>query len=542
MTNELQSAPTEIDDLRAEVANLAWDNETLRETLTALEYQLDADGWTTLSQSLDAEFSREALRKINALVRLYWLKNPLIQRGVNVQSYYVFGQGVEIAAQDADVNDVVQYFLDDAKNQAELTSQQALMMKEAELTLFGNVYFVFFVKAGRVRVRTIPETEIDDIITNPEDAKDPWWYKRVYSVRQDDGRHQPKVTYYKDWRYTGSDKPTDGEIAAEPVYHVKVGGLSDMRFGVSEVYAALDWAKAYKQFLADWATIVRAYSRFAWQLTVKTKAGIATAKAKLSTTIGSSGSTETNPPPVTGSTFIGQEGVGMQPIRTAGATTSAEDGRRLLLMVASSMGVPESFFGDVSVGTLATARSLDRPTELKFVARQSLWGDVLQDICDYVVYQAVKARILPGTITEEDDGTPLVTLPAGEDGKERDATVSVTFPPILEHDVASTVESIVKAATLGGSAMAQTIDPMTVSRLLLTALGVEDVDAVMETIYPPDPVTGEPTMPEPPAPEPVPGEEPEDDGDDPAPMDDDEPIVQAARRFRAEMERLLVGA
>ena len=228
-------------------------------------------------------------------------------------------------------------------------------------------------------------------------------------------------------------------------------------------------------------------------------------------------------------------------IRTAGATTSAEDGRRLLLMVASSMGVPESFFGDVSVGTLATARSLDRPTELKFVARQSLWGDALQAICDYVVYHAVKARILPGMITEEDDGTPLLTLPAGEDGEERDATVSVTFPPILEHDVAATVESIVKAATLGGSAMAQTIDPMTVSRLLLTALGVEDVDAVMETIYPPDPVTGEPTMPEPPAPEPVPGEEPEDDGDDPAPMDDEEPIVQAARRFRAEMERLVSG-
>jgi hypothetical protein len=39
----------------------------------------------------------------------------------------------------------------------------------------------------------------------------------------------------------------------------------------------------------------------------------------------------------------------------------------------------------------------------------------------------------------------------------------------------------------------------------------------------------------------VPGEEPEDDGDDPAPLDDEEPIVQAARRFRAEMERLVSG-
>jgi hypothetical protein len=31
------------------------------------------------------------------------------------------------------------------------------------------------------------------------------------------------------------------------------------------VYAALDWARAYKEFLEDWASIAKALSRFAWK-------------------------------------------------------------------------------------------------------------------------------------------------------------------------------------------------------------------------------------------------------------------------------------
>ena len=51
--------------------------------------------------------------------------------------------------------------------------------------------------------------------------------------------------------------------------HVKTNCLSDMLWGVSEVYTAIDWAKGYKEFLEDWMRLVKAYSRFAWNATVK---------------------------------------------------------------------------------------------------------------------------------------------------------------------------------------------------------------------------------------------------------------------------------
>ena len=508
---ELTVAPSE------DAQRLGWTNELLTERLAELELQLDSDGWINLTGGLDRELSRAKLTEINHLARMYWLKNPLIKRGVNVQAYYVFGQGMEVSAADPEIDEVIQRFWGDAKNQAELCSQQALQLKETELTLFGNLFFVFFVnsKTGRVRVRTIPVDEIQDIVTNPEDSKDPWWYRREYKVRSVDGTDHAKTVYYKDWRYHGKEQPR-GEISPDSVYHVKVGGLADMKFGVSEVYAALDWAKAYKSFLEDWSTIVRAYSRFAWQVTTKTKAGMVAAKAKLGTSA-SGTTTDTNPAPVTGSTFIGTEGVSVNPIRTAGATTSAEDGRRLLLMVASSDGLPESFYGDVSVGTLATARSLDRPTELKFVSRQSLWRDVFQAILRYVVTQSVLANMVKGKVIPDDDGEPEIELPPAPDERtgeveERDLTINVDFPPVLEHDQLKGVQAIVQAATLGGSAQAGLINPETITRMLLTTLGVQDVNAIMDIVYPPDEEGEEPTTDEqPPATDEQPDDEPPPD-------------------------------
>jgi hypothetical protein len=266
-----------------------------------------------------------------------------------------------------------------------------------------------------------------------------------------------------------------------------VGGTSDMRFGVPEVYAALDWARAYKSFLEDVATIMRALSRFAGKVsTPGGKKGVAAAKSKLQTT-SSLSNLETNPPPTVGSVFVGSEGTDFTPMQVRGASISPEDGRRFLLMVAAAVGMPETFFGDVSVGTLATARSLDRPTELKFRDRQTLWADVLKDMLDYVVDWAARAPSGPlqGTAALDPDGEMVVTLAIDPETSEpMSRQVDVTFPAILEHDVGATVGSIVQAATLDGHPLGGVLDAKLVAKLLLTALGEDDVDEILDELFP----------------------------------------------------------
>lgn len=476
------------EQLRASDANLALLQEQLvQETLAELELSIEDKQWISLSK-VWGDFDRRQLKDIWDLSRLMYLKNPLINRAVNLQAYYVWGQGVQIEAKSALVNERVQAFLDAPRNTVELTGHQARTLKESDLQVYGNLFFVLFTDkvSGAVTVRSIPADEVTDIICNPEDRKEPWYYKREWSQSSLDPASgvvaaKYQIAYYPDWRYRpGNGKPeTIGASPVQwdtPVYHLRIGGLSDMKFGVPEVYQAIDWARAYKSFLEDWATIVRAYARFAWQMRTPNKAGVAAAKAKFGTTLGTGGtSSETNPPPVTGSMFVGREGYELQPVRTSGATTSAEDGRRLLLMVCAATGMPESFFGDVSVGTLATAKSLDRPTELKFSDRRSLWADVLGDILQYVVDAALAAATNP--LPEIDPET----------GEDIDRHIDISFPPILEHSITESVGAIVSAATLDGKAPAGTIpDTKMLSRMLLTALGAQDVDELLEQLFPED--------------------------------------------------------
>jgi hypothetical protein len=463
-----------------------------QERLAELELALEDNTWARLSGENDREFSRDGLRKIGRLARSYWIKHPLIKRAVAIKTNYVFGQGVAITAEDSTVNAAIQSFLWNPKNRAEMTSHQAMVAKEAELEIEGNLLFALFTNrsTGAVLVRSIPFCEIDERISNPEDAKDPWYYRRCYQVG-----NEAKVVYYPDWRHNPTVKPAsmNGHPIAwdVPVYHVSINRLGDMTWGISDLYAAIDWAKAYKDFLTDWATIVRAYSRFAWQLNTKGgKTGIAAAKTRLNTTVGVGDQAERNPPAAMASTFIAGEGTSMTPIKTAGATTSAEDGRRLLLMVCAATGISEHYFGDGANGNMASTRSMERPMELMFLERQQFWSDTFGAILDYVIDQAAIApngRLPLGGTRIDEYGEKTVELAINPDtGEVLSRHFDISFPDFTQPDSKTKIDAIIAASTLDGKDLAGTIDLKTISRMVLEALGEDDIDEMLAKMFPED--------------------------------------------------------
>lgn len=247
---------------------------------------------------------------------------------------------------------------------------------------------------------------------------------------------------------------------------------------------------------------MQVYARFALKITTSGgKAGIDKTKDKLGTTI-STTQRETNPPPAPGSSFIrsqNNEGItqaDVDVVRTAGATTSAEDGRRLLLMVCAALKIPETFLGDVSVGTLATAKSLDRPTELAFANRQQLWAYVYHAIIDFIIFCSVKAP--KGAINQ----ARIATIGRNEYGEEVvlwqedvNAHVDVDFPPIVEHDLQQYVAAVKTAATLDGATPNVLTDNRLLARMFLTALGENDIDEILDQLYPLDD-QGNPIVPD----------------------------------------------
>lgn len=489
----------------------------LEERLAELELAQDELGWRRVGGDNEREFSRDGLKAITKRARYAYLSNPLINHAVDVQAHYVFGQGVTVAATHPLVNDVVQTFMDDPSNAAELTSQEALMAKEVSLATDANLFLVLFPnrQTGHLKVRSLLFDEVEDIITNPDDMREPWFYKRVWMVQRDGVTDERHEAYYPDWRYQPANKPTtyrDKPVLWDsPVMHRKVGGFGHMRFGVSELFSVLDWALAVREDLEDWATIRKAHSRFATQLTTPKRSGVAAAKARLGTTVGVTH--ETNPPPVAGSTFISTPDVTYRPIPLANISPNPEEGRRLGLMVAAGTGIPETIlFGNAEVGNLATAKTLDRPTELKMRARQMFWRSLLLDLVNYAIDWAAKAPKgkLKGQEVLDDEGRRTVVLSPDPDAEPdprnpdafdpnepMDRSVSITYPELLERDVKALVDATVAVIPhLGDTDDARRL----AAKLLLEALGVDDIDEVLDALFPVEELDAEdaPDAPEPP--------------------------------------------
>lgn len=450
----------------------------LEESLAVLEDAMMGDPeWRRTSALLEHEFSRAALDRMVDVSRSMYLAHPLVQRGVNVTGFYTWGQGVSFVAADPKVQaEVVDRLLGDRGNQAELFGHQARLLTDIDQMIEGNTFLILrTLTNGDVQIRSAPTREIRDIFHVPGDKQQRTFYMREWVERelaQDSvdvsvTRETTRRALYPDWTYRPTSRP---DMVAglevkwdEPIAHLRTGGTKQMMFGVPETYAALEWARAYRKFLEDWHSLVASLSRFAWKATGKSGV-LSKMKRRLGSTIPKTGpgERETNRQTPAGAVALTPEGSDLTPIPKTGATVGADDARPSRLMVATSFNLPDTILSaDADVGTLATAKSLDRPTELAMRSRQMLWASFYQDIFTY----AIQAK-----------------QNAGRLGDGVDPQVDVSFPPILEHDVRETIMAIISAATLDGKIEAGTMPPELVSRLMMEALGVEDIEEALAKV------------------------------------------------------------
>lgn len=470
--------------------------EFLEESLADVELGLEDRGWRTLSVAGETEFTRSGLLTAARLCRVMAVVNPLIRRGLNLRTAYVWGDGVQITARatgqndtndaEQDVNTVVQEFLDDPATQKVLTSASARERNERTLGTDGMLALALFTKplSGRVQPREIPSDEITDVITNPEDSSEVWFYKRVWIRKSPDHPQGETVTtFYPDVEYrprgpkpirVNLDAADPGTVAAEimwdaPIAFLKVNDLSGWDFGIGDAFSAIAWAKAYKEFLEDWAKLVKSLSRFAWRLTASTKSRAQKAADTARTTV----------PGATGDTGVGALAAGslgggqLEAIPKSGATIDSESGKPLAAMVASGLDVPVTMLlADPGVtGARATAETLDRPTVLMATMRRNVWGDFHTKVLDYVIDQAVKAPrgALQGTVSRDEWGREVITL-AGDTPR----TIEHDWPDLTEVGLKDLVAAISEADGTGK------LPPVTTLKLLLQALGVKDVDEIIE--------------------------------------------------------------
>lgn len=496
MTLQVTETTTpDTDRLRIELAAEQEHVDLLEEALSDLELAAEDRGWRVAGMELDREFSREGLTAVIRNCSVMAIASPLIKRGLQLRVGYIWGQGIDVAARagdgaDQDVNAVIQGFWDDPSNQVALTSPEAQENLERRLGKQGNVIFTFFPDplTGRVQVRVTPFEEIGDKIANPEDRDETWFFFRTYTATVIEAgysggtrkRTETRRVLHPALGYWPATRPRsiDGlpVLWDQPMLHVSVNRPEGAKWGVPDVYAALPWARAYEGFLTDWARLVKALSKFAWRLTGDKSSKARRAAQQVAAAIpapAAAGRDALNPGPV-GAVAAGGPGVHLEAIPKSGATVDSGSGRPLASMVAAALGVSVvDLLADPGVtGARAVAETLDKPVVLEMNGRRRLWASVLQTILGYVIDQAIRAPRGPlrGTVVRDPrTGRETITL-AGD--VER--SVVVDWPDLNDLDPLALVEAIVAADGTGK------MPPVETARLLMQALGVEDVDELLD--------------------------------------------------------------
>lgn len=477
--------------------------ERLKETFWELELALDNRGWQRMNAMAQYEFSRYGIQQIILASRLYFIKNPLIRRGVMLTAYYVFARGLEIKSEDVAANDVIQAFL--SRNDR-IFGHTGMVELEQSRHTDGNLFFAFFTNesTGEVDVRTIDPVEIMEVVTDPEDGSVEQYIHRQYSrMELDPSSGNPKTTQVDEW-YPALDyvetegvqllpaiqgKPVRMDV---PVYHVKAGGLPKWHFGCPLVYAAIDWSKAYRKLMENFCTLAEAMARFSWNYETKgDNQAVAAFTKTLATTLGDGGtSAESNPAPNVGSVHVSGPGNVLNPIKTAGMIDDPDMCRPIGQMVSAALDLPETMlFGRADVGNLATAQTLDRPTELKFLFIQQSWREYITKILRYALK---RSSVAPSGKVKESAKIPT------------DIDIAVKFPSVIEHSLTEMVDSIVKACTLGNAqGEAKGVDLRVTVGMLLSELGFENINELLDKMFPEATYEPDRTL-EPPEPEPTP--------------------------------------
>lgn len=476
-----------------------------------LERQVIVDpGWRMFAVLAEQEFSPDGMVMLRQVCRLSAIANPMVKRGLNLRGFYVWGQGCQIVARangknrdnpnEQDVQAVLAEHIDDEGNQRSVFGQQAREENEHALGTDGEVFVTLYTKptTGWVQARTILADEIVDVITDPEDRGTPWYYHRVWHLDgfNADGtpRHGQAEMLYPDVDYKPKSRPTrfaGKKIAWDtPVVHVAVNRPKGWLRGIPDAYCVINWSRAYKEFLEQWAGLMRSLSKFAWKLTAE---GKNREQAKTAMAAATAARYRGGDEPV-GSVAFTPPNTSLEAIPKSGAVIDSESGRPLAMMVAAGLNIPVTMLlGDPGqTGARATAETLDWPTELGMKSRRELWTAAQLRIARYVLTESVRASRgrLKGSIKADTvTGREVLTL-AGD----TDRTIDVIWPPLDKQDPKAIIDAVVAANSTN------TVKPELVLRLVLAALDVRDAEAILDEMLDDEgnfqwPATGAPAGP-----------------------------------------------
>ena len=418
--------------------------EILREAYKSVDDAMAGEdkGWVRLGTSQNGIFGGVSKTEVITRSRYYAQIDPLAAQALRLWTDYSFGSGITWKTNDEGVKKIIDAFWSNHANAACL-SCAGQRKSSHNLLRDGTIYFALFLGTGEdAKIRRIDTLEITETITDPDDADTVLYFRRTWMDTQSHSHDD----YYRSWQNIKEQGPAALNSMNQVVKRTQdaiVYRLERDPNGLPLLMPAIDWIKLYRQFLASRAAIILALTKFAWRN--KSKGGataVAAAKAKLD-----------QKKLDAGGTVFENESNDLEPIKTdSGAGNAKTDGDMLKLMICAATGLAIQYFGDVSTGNLATAKTCELPMIKMFESYQAVWEDTYNDILDIILDAA---------------GVP-----------EGNRQVDWEFPKITPDDAAGIAQNI--AALIPQLPELAYSDE--VLKAALMAIGVKDINEALEQL------------------------------------------------------------
>lgn len=509
----------------------------------AVQRELDLLAYTALDYTggRSQELRAVERRRLAQRARIAWMRDPQAGAAVDLMNDFVFGRGMpRPKANDTGVQKILDEAWDDPDNQLALTSYEAQLAIGTDLTLQSNLFFLVFDDGedGRVKLGLLDHDSVERVVRDPENRRRILYYvvKQPGVIKEDFERGEStisprpeneRVIYYEHWRNVEDarkeveeggrksfSKPSKARLGDGRVYHVAINRTGEMAFGHPIMDRLLRWYTAYNKFMDARVDIMEASASFVMKRKVKgtpnqlTK--MATQALSRRSPLGSAiDDPDTMMGPRPASILTESENVTHEDFNiNTNAPAAAQDAQMLRSQISAATRFPQSYYGDASNSSLATATSLELPVLKAVENRQEIIESMVRFFIDRIIERAVDSGKISSDLTPEEraalakangqpapaekGSTDLSMMEAHENAQQdeektaRDLGYQFSLPSPLRRTMGDLVTSVMN--------IARTFDPnntnMELSRTLLNvALGegleLEDPAGAVDKVFPP---------------------------------------------------------
>ena len=300
-----------------------------------------------------------------------WRDSPLARRIVELTSQYVIGKGLDISIDDEYTKEFINKFWDHRQNRM----QTRVIELCDELTRSGNLFIILNTdQDGMSYIRTLPSTDIKEIIANEYDIEQPI---KISTKRND----ELEIKIYDHYDQKNDEISESGKYKTVIIQYA-INRPAGGQWGEPDLAPLLPWLKRYTAWLEDRVRLNRFRNAFIY----KVSADFVSEEARKirQTQLAAN-------PPTSGSILVTDNSEQWEVISPKLSSSDAgQDGMAIKKIIAAGVGLPLHFLAEPEGTNRTTAESAGGPTFRRFEQRQNFFCWIIQDLISIVVERKSK--------------------------------------------------------------------------------------------------------------------------------------------------------